>query len=178
MSVGTFFSFRRALLALTYLLLITCQPSWALDFELKGVERSELENNIELHLAQVKLANNTLDEPTEERIIRSVKTALQPFGFYNAEVALYFEQEELVIDVSLGEPLKVSNVTREIIGDGRSDDAFRQRYNAFPLKQGDVLHQPTYEKFKSDMFNYALSHGYFDFYWQASRLDLVREENE
>lgn len=28
------------------------------------------------------------------------------------------------------------------------------------------------------MFNYALSHGYFDFYWQATRLDLVREEKE
>ena len=178
MSAGMFFSFRRALLALTSLLLLTCYPAWSLDYELKGVDREDLEDNIELHLAQIELTNNTLDEPTEERIIRSVNTALQPFGFYNAEVTLYFEEEELVIDVTPGTPLKVSNVTREIIGDGRTDDAFRQRYNAFPLKQGDVLHQPTYEKFKSEMFNYALSHGYFDFYWQATRLDLVREENE
>ena len=28
------------------------------------------------------------------------------------------------------------------------------------------------------MFNYALSHGYFDFFWQATRLDLVREEKQ
>ncbi|HAU93040.1 MAG TPA: hypothetical protein DCW59_11850, partial [Alteromonas sp.] len=86
MSVGMFFSFRRALLALTSLLLLTCYPAWALDYELKGLDRDDLEDNIELHLAQIELTNNTLDEPTEERIIRSVNTALQPFGFYNAEV--------------------------------------------------------------------------------------------
>ena len=91
MSAGMFFSFRRALLALTSLLLLTCYPAWSLDYELKGVDREDLEDNIELHLAQIELTNNTLDEPTEERIIRSVNTALQPFGFYNAEVTLYFE---------------------------------------------------------------------------------------
>lgn len=178
MSVCIVSSVQRAFLVLACLLVITSQPAAALDFELKGVKKSQLEDNIALHLATVKLVNNTLDEPTEERIIRSVKTALQPFGFYNSEVELYFEKQQLVINVTLGEPLIVANVTREIIGEGRDDDAFRQRFNALPLKQGDVMHQPAYEKFKSEMFNYALSNGYFDFHWQATRLDLVREENE
>lgn len=167
-----------ALLSLSCFLLVTCQPVWALEYELKGVEQSKLEDNIELYLNPIKLSNNTLDDPTQERIIRSVKTALQPFGYYNSNVTVVIEDDDLIIDVAMGEPLLVANVTREIIGDGRNDDAFRQRFDAFPLKPGDVLLQPTYEKFKSEMFNYALSNGYFDFHWQATRLDLVREENE
>ncbi|GGF63818.1 outer membrane protein assembly factor [Alteromonas lipolytica] len=147
-----------------------------MEFKLKGVDKSELKKNIGLYLDPITLTNNSLDEPTEERIIRAVKTALQPFGFYKSEVELYFDDEDLVVDVTLKEPLRITNVTREIIGEGRDDDAFRQRFNAFSLKPGDVLHQPTYEKFKSEMFNYALSNGYFDFHWQATRLDLVREE--
>ncbi|MDC8829231.1 autotransporter assembly complex protein TamA [Alteromonas gilva] len=150
----------------------------ALEYTLNGVSRSDLKDNIKLHLNPISVTNGDPDETTEERIIKSVKTALQPFGFYNTDIALRTEKQALIIDVDLGEPLRVANVTREIIGEGRDDPEFKQRFNSFKLKPGDVMHQPTYESFKSSMFNYALSNGYFDYHWQATRLDLVREENE
>ena len=149
-----------------------------LSYELRGVEQSALKKNIGLYLANISFNGAIPDEATQERIIKTVNTAVQPFGYYNAEVTLQIEKEDVIIQVALGEPLIVANITREIIGEGRDDPAFREKFNALAIKKGDVLHQPTYEQFKSAMFNYALSHGYFDFYWQATRLDLVREENE
>ena len=175
-------SLRTLIIALSLLIVTATAPvlqaATTLDYELTGIEKSELKKNIGLYLANISFSGTVPDEATQERIIKTVNTALQPFGYYNADVAVAIENEDVFINVVLGDPLIVANVNREIIGEGRDDPAFRKRFNALAIKKGDVLHQPTYEKFKSDMFNYALSNGYFDFYWQATRLDLVREENE
>ena len=105
----------------------------------------------------------------------TVATALQPYGYYNSETNVVIDDgDKVTVNVSLNAPLTINKVTREIIGAGREDKAFRERFNALKLKEGDVLNQTIYESFKSSMFNYALSNGYFDFYWQATRLDLVR----
>ncbi|NVK55758.1 MAG: outer membrane protein assembly factor [Alteromonadaceae bacterium] len=171
--------FRRIVFYCTIgLLTAIATPALALDYKLNGVSRDDLKDNIKLHLNPISVTKGDPDEATEERILKSVKTALQPFGFYNSEIALRTENQALIIEVELGDPLIVANVTREIIGEGRNDPEFKQRFNGFKLNPGDVMHQPTYESFKSSMFNYALSNGYFDYHWQATRLDLVREENE
>lgn len=163
------------------LLLLCCHAVIAepLQFELKGVEDSTLKKNIRLHLGSYTQEDAAPTDPDwQNDIINTVDEALAPYGYYNSETLVYQEDQSLFIEVTLGTPLVVSNITREIIGEGRDDKAFREKFNAFPMQQGDVLVQPTYESFKSNMFNYALSHGFFDFTWQAARLDLVRESRE
>lgn len=124
MFVGMFFFFCCVLLVLILLLLLIGYFVWVFDYELKGVDWDDLEDNIELYLVQVKLFNNIFDEFIEECIICFVNIVLQFFGFYNVEVIFYFEEEEFVIDVIFGVLLKVSNVICEIIGDGCIDDVF------------------------------------------------------
>ncbi|MCW8108951.1 autotransporter assembly complex protein TamA [Alteromonas ponticola] len=152
----------------------------AVDYDIKGVENDKLKDNIKLHLNNLKVEPSNLADPFwREQVAETVATAVKPFGYYNSETLVEVKKDAVVaLLVSLNSPLKVANVTREIIGEGRQDDEFRKRFNAFPLKPGDTLEQPVYEAFKSSMFNYALSHGYFDFNWQATRLDLVREQRE
>ncbi|RPJ66825.1 outer membrane protein assembly factor [Alteromonas sediminis] len=119
---------------------------------------------------------NVNDAFWQRQIQDAINKAVQPYGYYNSESALYVVNNKLSVTVTLNSPLVVTNLTREIIGEGREDKGFRDVFNNFPLKVGDVLYQPKYEDFKSAMFSYALTHGFFDFAWQASRLDLVREE--
>ncbi len=160
--------------------LFTCLSVQAIEYAINGVEDDKLKDNIELHLKNLKVEPSNLTDPFwREQIASTVATAVEPYGYYNSETLVEVkEQEKVELQVSLNSPLKVANVTREIIGEGREDKEFRKRFNAFSLKPGDTLVQPTYEAFKTSMFNYALSHGYFDFNWQATRLDLVREERE
>lgn len=160
------------------LVLLPMQALAELEFTIEGIDDDTLEDNIRLHLKSLDIGQDALSDPFwQEEVSKTVSTAVEPFGYYNSTTLIRNGDDgDVILDVSLDSPLKVTNVTREIIGAGRADKKFRNTFNSFPLEKGDVLLQQEYESFKSRMFNYALNHGYFDFHWQATRLDLVREE--
>ncbi|NDV90818.1 BamA/TamA family outer membrane protein [Alteromonas sp. 345S023] len=169
----------KTLLTVGLLSVLSISQAYAVSYTIKGVKQDKLKNNIRIHLANLDVDTELLFDPFwQDEVKSTVATAVEPFGYYNSEATVTVEDDNVVVSVTLHSPLIVANITREIIGAGRSDPNFRQKFNAFPLKKGDVLIQPEYSSFKSSMFNYALAHGYFDFHWQATRLDLVREEDE
>lgn len=165
------------------LLWLLCMASFAQEsiiYDIKGVDDSKLRNNIRLHLNGLDVEKALLTDPYwQDEVAEAVATAVQPYGFYNSETKVrILEGDKVAVSVALNAPLTINKVTREIIGAGREDKAFRERFNSLQLKEGDVLNQTIYESFKSSMFNYALSNGYFDYFWQATRLDLVRDEKQ
>ncbi|APE03650.1 outer membrane protein assembly factor [Alteromonas mediterranea] len=164
------------LLSLICTLTSTAQAQEGISYNIQGVKDDKLRNNIRLHLNSLDVEKALLTDPYwQGEVSDTVATALQPYGYYNSETNVVIDDgDKVTVNVSLNAPLTINKVTREIIGAGREDKAFRERFNALKLKEGDVLNQTIYESFKSSMFNYALSNGYFDFHWQATRLDLVR----
>lgn len=164
-------------------LCLLCTTSLAQDsitYDVQGVEDGKLRNNIRLHLSGLDVEKALLTDPYwQDEVAEAVTTAVQPYGFYNSETKVRIQEgDKVTVTVALNAPLTINKVTREIIGAGREDKAFRERFNSLKLKEGDVLNQTIYESFKSSMFNYALSNGYFDYFWQATRLDLVRDEKQ
>ena len=164
------------LLSLICTLASTAQAQEGISYNIQAVKDDKLRNNIRLHLNSLDVEKALLTDPYwQGEVSDTVATALQPYGYYNSETNVVIDDgDKVTVNVSLNAPLTINKVTREIIGAGREDKAFRERFNALKLKEGDVLNQTIYESFKSSMFNYALSNGYFDFHWQATRLDLVR----
>ncbi|TKB02627.1 outer membrane protein assembly factor [Alteromonas portus] len=165
------------------LLCMICTASFAqesITYDIQGVEDSKLRNNIRLHLNGLDVEKALLTDPYwQDEVAEAVATAVQPYGYYNSETTVRIQEgDKVAVMVALNTPLTINKVTREIIGAGREDKAFRERFNSLKLKEGDVLNQTIYESFKSSMFNYALSNGYFDYFWQATRLDLVRDEKQ
>jgi len=161
-----------------FLLFLAISLNAAQAFTVDGIEDGDIKNNVMVHLAALNIDESTINDAFWQRQVQdTVAKAVQPYGYYNSESDVTLIDNKVHINVTLNSPLIVANLTREIIGQGREDERFRQVFNRFPLAIGDVLHQPDYEDFKSAMFNYALTNGFFDFAWQASRLDLVREEN-
>lgn len=152
----------------------------SITYDIQGVEDAKLRNNIRLHLGGLGVEKALLTDPYwQDEVAETVATAVQPYGFYNSETKVRIQEgNRVTVTVALNTPLTINKVTREIIGAGREDKAFRERFNSLKLKEGDVLNQTVYESFKSSMFNYALSNGYFDYFWQATRLDLVRGEKQ
>ena len=161
------------------LCVFTAGKAAAIDVEIQGVDDSKLKDNIRLHLDSLDVNSDVLTDPFwQDQIARTVSTAVEPFGYYNSDTVVELKDKDVILHVSLNTPLKVANVFTEIFGDARADEAFSTRFKSFSLKKGDVLNQPAYENFKSSIFNYALSRGYFDFNWRTTRLDLVREDRE
>lgn len=91
-------------------------------------------------------------------------SALQALGYYHARVRprVTGAQSEpvLVLEVTLGEPVRLDEVTFDITGPGRDTEYFsipRSRY----LMPGAQLHHGRYEDTKTLLENQALRYGYF-----------------
>lgn len=107
-------------------------------------------------------------------------SALQALGYYHAQVRPRVTGDDnapvLRLDVSLGEPVLLDEVTLDITGAGRDTEYF-----AIPrsrkLSPGAQLHHGHYEDTKSLLTNQALRHGYFSGKFVEHRLLINVEEN-
>ena len=151
----------------------------AVTIKVEGIADKKVAQNARLFAERLQISNEQLADPYwQETIVKTLSTALEPFGYYNSVITLTQPApNEVLATVELNAPLLVTNITHQIIGEGRDDPRFKTYFDTFPIKLGEPLVQTKYEAFKSDMFNYALANGYFDFHWQVTRLDLVRSES-
>ena len=173
----------RVLINLTILISIFLFPTPSAfavpEYRFTGVEDDAIVDNIRLILRDIEV-DTTLSPARlwKQPIEQAVTKAIQPFGYYNAEMAVINDGSHISVNIFLSDPLIITNVTLEVIGEGRQDEWFSSRFKQFPLTVGQPLLQKQYEDFKSNMMATAVSRGYFDFRWQAARLDLVREDLE
>lgn len=107
-------------------------------------------------------------------------SALQALGYYHARVRPRVTGEDtdpvLLLEVTLGEPVRLDSVTLEVSGAGQDADYFN-----FPrshhLMPGAQLHHGHYEDTKSLLQNQALQHGYFSAEFLENRLLIDVEDN-
>lgn len=116
-----------------------------------------------------------------DRAPDQIRQALQPFGYYQPEIEDKLEQREnkwlASYAVKLGPPLRIVAVDVKILGDGGTDKAFQKILANLPLRKGDTLVQPTYEKLKQDLQWLATERGYFDAKMATSEIRVNLEEN-
>jgi translocation and assembly module TamA len=100
---------------------------------------------------------------------KEIQQALQPFGYYQVKVTSELKrpqngqigwQARYLLD--LGKPLKVKDVDIVLSGDAKDDKIFKKQLDNFPVKSGDTLNHPNYEKGKRLLRNLAEERGYFD----------------
>lgn len=96
-----------------------------------------------------------------------VRNALQPFGYYNAQVDTALENPAaenylLVVTVVPGKPVRVTAVDVGITGKAAGEESLKELVADFPLRKGDVLLQAPYEKAKAALKSKALELGYLD----------------
>lgn len=107
-------------------------------------------------------------------------SALQALGYYHATVRPQVTGEDaapvLQLNVTLGDPVLLDEVTLDITGAGQQAEYFqipRSRH----LAPGAQLHHGHYEDTKSLLTNQALRHGYFSGEFLEHQLLINVEEN-
>jgi translocation and assembly module TamA len=103
----------------------------------------------------------------ERQANEKIKSALEPFGYYDPEANITLETVEqdtyrLHIKVIPGEPVRVTRLEIRINGPGSEEDALKALVSSFPLKEGDILLHATYEQAKGELKGQALKLGYLD----------------
>ncbi len=98
---------------------------------------------------------------------RKVPAALEPFGYYSARAVLQIETPEadryrLRVQIEPGQPAVLTGVTVTVTGSGASEATLAALASDFPLRKGDVLVHPLYEKAKQALKSRAEELGYLD----------------
>jgi translocation and assembly module TamA len=168
-------------LSLFFIILCLSQSAYAatVKIEIEGLEGKEGDTKkLQENVLNTLTINQQKDHPrlSDRRIKRlnkqapeQIKQALQPFGYYNVNVTAELtpprtEQDAWVARyvIELGEPLKFKAVDIQIDGEAKNDQAFQKQLANFPIKVGDSVNSPNYEKAKQALRNLAEERGYFE----------------
>lgn len=110
-----------------------------------------------------------------------IAQAGEALGFYQLEFDSNFEMMEdcwrVVITLTPGEPVRISEVRIVINGEGSGDKLFQAIHDNPGIKVGDRLNHGHYETLKARFSNLAAVHGYFDGYFEFAQVSVNRAEN-
>jgi translocation and assembly module TamA len=163
--------------ALAYLMLLWLTPAIPLhaaepvELVITGIEGDSLKNVQDTLVLPVGLVSEgTVDRLWLERFAgqaqEKTRTALEPFGYYNATVTVTLEPLEkryrLLVKVIPEEPVRLTDITVSLVGPGKDEKRLQRLIAAFPLKKGDVLLHQRYEEAKGAVKSRALDIGYLD----------------
>lgn len=124
----------------------------------------------------------------------NARRALEPFGYYRAQVKVVTETPEegshlLRVEISPGDAVRVDEVKVAIQGSGSQEAPLQEMAGAFPLRKGDVLLHQLYERSKAALQGRAQEMGYRDAHFSVheilideslstSRIGLVLETGD
>lgn len=171
-----------ALLMFALLLPLGAQAKIAIDIP----EATEpVANNVRAFLSLTRYADR--DDVTPEimsrlqrRIVTETRAALEPLGYYEPEVTYETVQEgagwRVTIHVTPGRPVRLSDVTVNVIGAGADARAIQEVVEAQDLKPGLRLNHGTYERVKGALLRAAKNDGYLDAHLTKNDLIIDRLE--
>ena len=144
-----------------------------------------LSTNIRAFLSLTRYAER--DDVTQEtisrlqrRIVSETRAALEPLGYYEPavtyEAAHEGENWRVTIHVKPGRPVRLSDVSVNVVGPGAHERAIREVIEAEDLKPGLRLNHGTYERVKGALVRAAKNDGYLDARLTKNELVIDRTE--
>ncbi len=93
-----------------------------------------------------------------------IRRALQPFGYYRPQIESELVRKDSTLTARYriypGPAVHLSEVDLRLSGAGRDDPAFQKLIENFPIRKGDTLNDPAYEKAKRALQDLAAERGY------------------
>lgn len=136
---------------LTYcILLIACFSSFAksndsASISITGVTGKVLAN-VEKRLTELQQIK-PLNELSEEELRYQMIKAIQPFGYFKADIIFQtLNPHEVSINIHPGPQMHISSVKIEIMGEGSQNQLLINTLKSAPIKVGDPLFTDQYNK--------------------------------
>ena len=149
----------------------------------KGIEGRVLENvEAVLSLPSRLVQDGEVDRPWLDRFIRQIpqkiKPALEPFGYYSPSADTLLEivgenRYRIHVSIDPGEPVRVSEASVRLEGEGAEHPALLELAGKFPLQPGDILRHETYEEGKGALQARALDLGFIDADWSRHEVRVT-----
>lgn len=173
----------RALLLFWLFLASPLHAAPAVEVVVSGVEGEALDNVREwLAVPDELVVEGVVDRLWLERFasqaVDRARTALEPFGYYNAKISVTLESTDethrLLVKILPGEPVRLGEVRVRVVGSGEGERRLRRLVEAFPLNRGDVLLHQRYEEAKAALLSRAQELGYLDASYSVHEIRIDR----
>lgn len=160
-----------ACLVLCLFLALPSNAAEPVEIVVTGIEGDAQKNIQESLLLPVGLVREgKVDRLWLERFAKQAdikaRTALEPFGYYNALITVTLEPDKegyrVLVKVVPGEPVRLSDVKVSIAGPGSEEKRLHRLIATFPLKKGGILLHQGYEESKAAFILRAQDLGYLD----------------
>jgi translocation and assembly module TamA len=155
-------------------------------FVIGGVE-DPLRSNILSHVDIVQFGPQVRLSPADiERVqaqaVEDAREALRPFGYYSPTIETRVidtdsDQPVVVLDVVPGPPVRVSGVSLGFSGPGAEERVFRSWKSRWPLPDGAILNQQTWEAQKQELLDLAASRGFMSALLTEHTIGIDLERN-
>ncbi|MBL0225708.1 MAG: outer membrane protein assembly factor [Geobacteraceae bacterium] len=168
---GAFFYTAATCLLLWLTLALPLHAAEPLEVIVSGIEGAALKNVQEsLGLPSGLVRDGQVDRLWLERFARqagdSARTALEPFGLYQARVTTAVEKNgeryRLLVSVVPGEAARLTDISVVLNGAGSGEKRLLRLVERFPLQKDDVLLHQSYEAAKAALMSRARELGYLD----------------
>ena len=108
-----------------------------------------------------------------------VESALQALGYYQPEIEIDLQRTapkwRLSIVVNAGEPVRVRDISIQILGAAANDDNFTRLTSDTGFSSGDVLHHGRFESFRENVLSLGQRRGYLRGEIVESRIEVQVE---
>jgi translocation and assembly module TamA len=171
---------------LVVLLLMAALPAFAeVTYVVIGLDEA-LTANVLSHVDTVQFGPRARLRPRDhekviDKAIADARAALRPYGYYapdvTARIVVKKDRSAIVeLNIEAGPPIRVANVDVSVVGPGATDRLISAWLRAWPLGEGAVLHQSTWEDEKQSAIETAHSRGYLAAEFTEHRLELDLEQ--
>jgi translocation and assembly module TamA len=163
-------------LALLLLVPLRALPS-SLEFTVNGL-KGEPRDNV---LAWLGEPPGTPQERLNFLVSARERTqrALQALGYYRPVIELDIQRTEpiwqMVIDVELGEPVRIRHISIQIRGPAANDEEISKLAYSSGFATGQPFHHGRYEDFRQSLLSLGQRRGYFDASIAYSRVEVEAE---
>ncbi len=138
--------------------------------------------------AQLTLRNYEKRDVTPAQVRRlfnnaeqEIKTALEPYGYYNAQVASTLQTTDkgmnALFRVTPGEQVKVLSKKVQVRGEAAELNPVKRAIRRFKPNEGDVLDHGVYEAGKADIESALLNNGFLRMKATQKRVEVTRKAN-
>jgi translocation and assembly module TamA len=162
---------RRRASGLLVLLLASPVAFADIAIQVRGV-RAPLRANVLAYLSFSRyrhskgLSEDTI-ERLDNRVVREVREALSPFGYFEPKVISKLTRTgpgdwRVAIDIDPGPPVILKSVVVRVVGPGARSRLFTSITSRLPFHPGEQLDQAEYEAVKGNLLRTASTYGYLD----------------
>jgi translocation and assembly module TamA len=176
---------RSLLLAVFLCFLGTSLRAERVSVAVEGLAGDELESaraSIELRQYEDREVSPVEVRRLFERAAEQIRVALEPFGYYDAEVAAKLERPEptqyrATFRVTPGEPVIVRQARVVVTGDAAQLESVKTALEHFQPKQGQRLDHGAYERSKAEIAAALANDGFIAAQLVKHRVEVVKAAN-